>query len=141
MRFLLFFTLLLFEAAFAKFDPYISNGGTVVGLAGKDYVLFAADTRLSDKYAILTRNITRIFEIDDGLLYSGSDCWSDVVELSKELKRDATVYEWEHKMKLKLLPLSHLVSFKLYQRRGFPYYTFSMVGGIDTTGIRFSPQQ
>jgi len=118
----------------AEFSPYKDNGGTVVGLAGRDYVLFAADTRLKDEYTISTRNITRLFEIDDGLLFSGSKCWTDILALSKELRNAAMVYEWEHKMKLAILPLSYLLTSKLYTRRFFPYYTFSLIGGIDAHG-------
>ena len=46
-----------------KFDPYIDNGGTIVGLAGKDYVIIASDTRLSNQYMIQSRNISRIFKV------------------------------------------------------------------------------
>jgi 20S proteasome subunit beta 6 len=47
----------------AKFDPYAENGGTVVGYAGRDFVILAADTRLSDQYLIKARSIERIFEV------------------------------------------------------------------------------
>lgn len=46
-----------------KFDPYIDNGGTIIGLAGKDYVIIASDTRLSNQYMIQSRNISRIFKV------------------------------------------------------------------------------
>lgn len=122
------------QSAKPKFDPYVDNGGTVVGLAGKDYVLFAADTRLKNDYAIHTRNITRLFEIDDGLLFTGASCWTDVLALSKELKNEAAVYEWEHRMKIGIRPFSYLVASKLYERRTFPFYTFPVVAGIDSEG-------
>ena len=134
MRAILLLLVVYLGVLFAEFSPYKDNGGTVVGLAGRDYVLFAADTRLKDEYTISTRNITRLFEIDDGLLFSGSKCWTDVLALSKELRNAAMVYEWEHKMKLAILPLSYLLTSKLYNRRFFPYYTFSLVGGIDSQG-------
>lgn len=123
------------QSAKQSFSPHVDNGGTVVGLAGKDYVLFAADTRLKNEYAIHTRNITRLFEIADGLLFTGAYCWTDVLALSKELKNEATVYEWEHRMKLALRPFSYLVASKLYKRRMFPYYTFPIVAGIDSEGV------
>ena len=31
-----------------KFDPYQLNGGLITAVAGKDYVLIASDTRLTD---------------------------------------------------------------------------------------------
>lgn len=39
------------------------NGGTVLALAGPDYCVLAADTRLSSEYRIRTRNVTRLFEV------------------------------------------------------------------------------
>jgi hypothetical protein len=46
-----------------EFNPYSDNGGTIMGIAGKHYVLIATDTRLSESYFIRSRNITRIFEV------------------------------------------------------------------------------
>ncbi len=46
-----------------KFDPYADNGGTIVAIAGSDYCLVAADTRLSDSYTIKSRDQSRIFEV------------------------------------------------------------------------------
>lgn len=124
-----------------KFDPYVDNGGTVVGLAGRDFVILAADTRLSDQYTIRSRSISRIFEVDNGLLFSGSGCWADTLALSKDLKLAAQSYEWEHKAKLRIRPLSYLLSSQLYSRRFFPYYTFCMVAGLDKEGTLLSALQ
>mmetsp|Transcript_25078 Transcript_25078/g.45164 ORF Transcript_25078/g.45164 Transcript_25078/m.45164 type:complete len:214 (-) Transcript_25078:559-1200(-) len=41
-------TLLISTATAQKFDPYQLNGGLVAAVAGKDYVLIASDTRLTD---------------------------------------------------------------------------------------------
>ncbi|KAL3795897.1 hypothetical protein HJC23_002168 [Cyclotella cryptica] len=38
----------LVESSAQKFDPYQLNGGLVAAVAGKDYVLIASDTRLTD---------------------------------------------------------------------------------------------
>ena len=44
-----FTTILLIQRAAAqKFDPYQLNGGLVAAVAGKDYVIVASDTRLTD---------------------------------------------------------------------------------------------
>jgi Proteasome subunit len=44
-------------------QPYADNGGTVVAVAGADYVIVAADTRLSDGYSIMSRGVTRVHRI------------------------------------------------------------------------------
>ena len=46
-----------------KFDPYVDNGGTVLGIAGYDFCLIASDTRLSEGYIIRSRNTSRIFVV------------------------------------------------------------------------------
>lgn len=46
-----------------EFNPYSDNGGAILGIAGKDYLVIAADTRLSENYFVPSRNVTRIFQV------------------------------------------------------------------------------
>ncbi|KAJ1421123.1 nucleophile aminohydrolase [Ochromonadaceae sp. CCMP2298] len=117
-----------------EFDPYSDNGGTVLGLAGSDYALVAADTRLSEQYFIRSRSLSRLSAPEEGLLFCGAGCWADTLALSKELRLAALAYQWEHGCTLRIEPLSHLLSSELYSRRFFPYYSFCLVAGIDKTG-------
>mmetsp|Transcript_25109 Transcript_25109/g.37563 ORF Transcript_25109/g.37563 Transcript_25109/m.37563 type:complete len:479 (+) Transcript_25109:42-1478(+) len=39
-----------------KFEPYTLNGGLISAVAGRDYVVIASDTRLSEGYEILSRD-------------------------------------------------------------------------------------
>lgn len=64
----LLFVASLLALTLSEFDPYADNSGTTVGLAGKDYCIIAADTRLSDSYMIRSRNQTKIFNVR--LLYA-----------------------------------------------------------------------
>jgi len=124
----------IINSVFSEFDPYIDHGGTVLGLAGHNYVIMASDKRLSEQYMIRSRNVSRIMQIDDDLFFSGSGCWSDILELSKVLKIEALQYEWSHKSKMSVKALSYLLAAQLYTRRLFPYYSFSLVGGMDADG-------
>lgn len=42
---------------------YDDNGGTVVAVAGDDYCIVAASTRMSTGYSILTRNKSKILRL------------------------------------------------------------------------------
>jgi len=152
--------LLLCLVAGKEFQPYADNGGTLIGIAGRDYSLLAADTRLSDSYFIRSRAIRRIHVLDqlarsasekpndivddDGnesqnqqyekfgsLLFGAAGCWADALGLLQGVREDITRYLWENDRPLSIKGLSHLLSTTLYGRRTFPYYSLCVIAGLD----------
>lgn len=118
----------------ASFEPYIDHGGTVAGIAGRDYVLIVSDTRLSENYMIHSRNITRIMQIEEGIFYTAAGCLSDMQGLQAVLQYNSRNYLQMNKRALSVHGFSHLLSTVLYNRRMFPYYSFSILGGLDEKG-------
>jgi 20S proteasome subunit beta 6 len=109
--FVLFFLVFLSKSV-AKFDPYADNGGTIIGLAGKDFCIMAADTRLSDQYMIRSRSISRLFEIDGAsgsIVLSASGCLSDAIQLSALMEAEARGFLTNSKRKISLSAASHLL--------------------------------
>jgi len=94
--------LLAIRRTAAKFEPYALHGGLVSAIAGKDYVVIASDTRLTDGgYNILTRNhlqsrlwaATNSFGLDTSLLEEDGSITipcKTVNEEEQEMKNVAT---------------------------------------------------
>lgn len=82
------------------FSPYDLNGGTVAAVAGPDYVVVAADTRLSSGYEILCRDSSKLF----GLVHSSqcvlasSGCKTDVDQLRSLLNIKMKVRSYARKV-------------------------------------------
>lgn len=70
----------------AGFEPYANNGGTVVAVAGPDYCIIAADSRLSDGYTILSRNVTRVHRLSGDTHLATAGCWADTQGLLRLLE-------------------------------------------------------
>jgi hypothetical protein len=67
------------------FSPYDFNGGTVAAVAGADYCVVAADTRLSSGYEIKSRNVTKMHAVTGKCVLASSGCKTDVDQLRSVL--------------------------------------------------------
>ena len=47
----------------ASWSPYDNNGGCCVAVAGEDYCVVAADTRMSTGFSIMTRDCEKIVKL------------------------------------------------------------------------------
>ncbi|KAI4837796.1 proteasome subunit beta type-1 [Plasmodium brasilianum] len=117
--------------SFKRWYPYIDNGGTVIGLAGKDYVILAADTRLSLSYSIYTRYCPKISKLTDKCIIGSSGMQSDIKTLHALLQKKIQLFVLEHAHYPDIHVIARLLCVILYSRRFFPYYTFNLLAGVD----------
>ncbi|GIQ80840.1 proteasome B-type subunit [Kipferlia bialata] len=115
-----------------SFSPYTDNGGTCVAIAGPDYVLIAGDTRMSDGYNILHRDIPKLSQFNENIVMGTAGMHADMIGLRKELGIRQQEYEYQARTKMGVAAFAQLLATTLYNRRFFPFYTFNILAGVDT---------
>ncbi|GAB6024612.1 hypothetical protein CHUAL_009755 [Chamberlinius hualienensis] len=118
----------------ARFSPYADNGGSVVAIAGEDFVVIASDTRLSTGFAIYTREQQKLFKLSDGNVLACTGCWCDILTFTKIIEARLKMYKHEHHKDMSTAAIAQLVSVMLYYKRFFPYYISNVVAGLDENG-------
>ncbi|TNJ27695.1 Proteasome subunit beta type 1 [Giardia muris] len=118
----------------AEFNPYVDNGGTVVAVAGADFAMVGADTRLSEGYNVLSRDARKLHPLTSRVVLGAAGMHADVGRLVKQLRAEATGYRLKAQREIQLAQLSRVLSVGMYQRRSFPWYTATVLAGLDAEG-------
>ena len=105
-----------------------------MGIRGVDYALLASDSRLSELRAIQTRNFTRIFSISEDMMFAGTGCTADLLELGLDLKQFKQSYYFTSEEELLIEATSSFLSRQFYLRRNFPFCSFCGLAGIKEDG-------
>jgi len=117
-----------------RWGPFADNGGTCLAVSGEDYVVLAADTRLSTGYRIHTRDSSKVTQLTDKCIIASCGMKADALTLHKNLKARIVMYEHKHRRQPSVTAIAQMLSTTLYYKRFFPYYTFNVLAGVDDEG-------
>ncbi|XP_040579451.1 proteasome subunit beta type-1 [Lepeophtheirus salmonis] len=117
-----------------SFQPYQDNGGTTIGIAGKDFVVIASDTRLCNSYDILSRDVPKVFDLGGNSVLGASGCWCDVLTFVRVAESRIKNYNYTHGKEMSTSALAQMLSITLYRKRFFPYYIHNVLAGLDDEG-------
>ena len=124
------------------FQRYTDNGGSTLGIAGKDFTIIAGDTRSTSGYSINSRFSPKVFKIggddDTGkgatIILSVVGFAADGRALKERLDAIVKMYRYQHGKDMTVKACAQRLSTILYQKRFFPYYTHAILGGLDEEG-------
>lgn len=117
-----------------RFSPYVSNEGTVLGIAGEDFAIIAGDTRMSNGYSIVSRDVSKLYKLTDHCVLATAGMQAEAATLRKVLDYKITFYDHQHHQEMSCPAVAQMLSNTLYGKRFFPFYTFNIVGGVDSDG-------
>merc|ERR1712166_307315 len=117
----------------AGFNPYQENEGTVMAVAGEDFVTVCTDTRISSGYSILKRNHSKTTTLTKTCIITSGGMVADIDALHKNLLTRIRVYVMQNKREPTAESIAKLLSNTLYGRRFMPFYAFNLLCGLDAT--------
>jgi len=117
------------------FNPYSFNGGTILAVAGPNFAIVAADTRLSEGFMIHSRNCSKVHKLTSKTFLACTGFHGDVLTLVNILEARLKMYKHEHQKEMSTSAIAAMLSTVLYYRRFFPYYTYNLLAGIDDNGV------
>jgi len=116
------------------FNPYESNGGSIISVAGPDFAVIGSDSRLSEGYSILSRAQPHLYQLQSNAVIGSVGFHGDCLTFTKTLEIRLKMYEHEHNKKASTPAIAQLVSTMLYNRRFFPFYVNTVIAGINNEG-------
>jgi len=117
-----------------RWSPYSWHGGSIVGIAGDDFVVVAADSRLGEHGTIYQRDLERLVQITPKAVLGNCGFHGDALQMRKVIKTRCKIYEHNNRIPPSPPAIAQMVSTILYGQRFFPYYVYNIVAGMDDEG-------
>jgi proteasome beta subunit len=126
------------SAASEEMKKAIHTGTTTVGLVGADGIVFAADKRATMGTFIASKDIDKIYMIDDhiGITIAGSV--GDAQMLIRWLRVEMVKYRQENEKKISVEAAATLLANILSSNKYFPFWIQIIMGGCDEKPRLFS---
>lgn len=113
--------------------PYIP-GATTVGIVYRDGVLLASERRVAYGHFVMSKSARKVFKITDTIGAACAGLVSDMQILAKEASAYASIYTYENDRPISVKATAKMMGSLLFQRRMMPYFTQTIIGGIDQDG-------
>jgi proteasome beta subunit len=110
------------------------TGATAVGLRGRNYVVLAAEKRLSYGGFVVSRAAKKVYKITDYLGLALAGLFADMQAISKILRAEIEYYNVTTGRRISVRAAAKLLASILYSYKFFPFLSETLVGGIEADG-------
>lgn len=109
-------------------------GATAIGIVVEEGVVLAADKRVTYGFMLMSRAGKKVYKITDRIGMASAGLISDMQTLARSLEAEAKLYEYDTGTPITVRGMAKLLSLILFNRRLFPYFVETIVGGVDLSG-------
>ncbi|MCW4026959.1 MAG: archaeal proteasome endopeptidase complex subunit beta [Candidatus Bathyarchaeota archaeon] len=117
-----------------KVEDLTFRGTTTIGVAARDGVILASDTRVTMGSMVAHKRGKKVYRIDDRLAMTISGNVADAQRTVEILKANARIYRLENKRPMPVKTAGRLVANLFFSARLTPYIAQILVGGVDDSG-------
>ena len=109
-------------------------GATTIGIICKDGVVLASEKRVSYGYTVMSKTGKKLFKIIDHIGAACAGLVADMQILTRQVSAYAKLFELNNGRRISVKAAAKTMSNLLFQRKFFPYFTQTIVGGVDDKG-------
>ncbi|MFX1295390.1 MAG: archaeal proteasome endopeptidase complex subunit beta [Promethearchaeota archaeon] len=109
-------------------------GATTIGIRCSDGVVLASEKRLTFGSGIQSKSVKKVFKLTNNIGIAFAGLVSDFQVVKDTMGAFMKLYELEQKKVMSINAAAKQISTLLYNRRIFPYFTNTIIGGIDDIG-------
>jgi proteasome beta subunit len=114
------------------------TGTTTVGLICKEGVILASDRRATMGYFIASKDIDKIYPLNDTIAMTIAGGVGDAQTLIRWMRAEIKLYELKHERPITVEATATLLANILTQYKFFPFFVQLLVGGVDEKPRLFS---
>jgi proteasome beta subunit len=117
-----------------ELNEKIAKGTTTIGVACKDGVVLATDTRATMGYFVAHKNAKKVYPIADHIAMTIAGSVADAQAMVDILKANSGIYNLQNGVVMPVSAASRLVANILFSSRMMPFILQALIGGVDITG-------
>lgn len=109
----------------------LKTGTTTVGIVCSDGIILASDRRATMGYFIASKDVQKVFQIDDHLAMTVAGSVADAQAIVRLMQAECKLYRLKNGRPMTVKNASSLLSNLMFQYKWFPFFVQLLIGGTE----------